>query len=577
MKMRILSLVLMVAATAGRAVADPPERVARISFLSGAASFRTAEATEWTPATLNYPITIGDHVWTDRAGRLELQMGATAVDLDAMTSASVLNLDHHIVQLRVTQGLVIVRVRELASDESLEIDTPNGAVTPLRPGLYRIDVSPNGDATTLTVRRGDADVAAGASSFPVHERESMTITGLNEPDHALVATIPLDEFEDWVTFRDRQVDSLTTVRYVPRAVVGYEDLDQFGTWRVVAEYGPVWVPHVRPAWAPYRFGHWAWVEPWGWTWIDDAPWGFAPFHYGRWAYVADGWVWVPGAIVVRPVYAPALVAFVGGANWRVGVNVGAPVGWFPLGPREAFVPAYTVSPAYVVAMNRPHVSVTNVNINITNVTYVNRAVPGAVTVVPRETFAGARPVAAAAVAVSPQALSGAAVVGHAAPREIGPAAVARSRTTVAPPPTVFNRAVVVRTPPPATAAPVPAVHRATVNMPAPIRPAMPPLPPAAPLAAAAPPATVTRAAPDHAAADLAGRHAQEQIEIEARHASERAELQARQREELARAASAQAQAETRARHAREQAEQESRQKSEHADTRKRQESERRNK
>jgi hypothetical protein len=66
-------------------------------------------------------------------------------------------------------------------------------------------------------------------------------------------------------------------------------------------------------------------------------------------------------------------------NWRVGVNIGAPVGWFPLGPREVFVPAYTVSRGYVAAMNRPHVAVTTVNVNVTNITYVNRNVPDAMT------------------------------------------------------------------------------------------------------------------------------------------------------------------------------------------------------
>jgi uncharacterized protein DUF6600 len=571
-----IAALIIAATTAGRAAADPPERVARISFLSGTVSFRTAAATDWSPAALNYPITIGDHVWTDRAGRVELQMGATALDLDAMTATSVLNLDHHIVQLRLVQGTAIARVRELAPDESLEIDTPNGAITLVRPGLYRIDVPATGDQATLTVRRGDAEIAAGATAFPVHGGQSVTMTGLDAPAHALVAAAPLDEFEDWALFRDRRGETLASVRYVPRAVVGYEDLDEFGTWRVVAEYGPVWVPHVRPAWAPYRFGHWAWVDPWGWTWIDDAPWGFAPFHYGRWAYVGDGWAWVPGTIVARPVYAPALVAFVGGSNWRIGVNVGAPVGWFPLGPREVFVPAYTVSPAYVVAMNRPHVSVTTVNVNVTNVTYVNRNVQGAMTIVPRDAFTQARPVAAAAVAITPQAASAAVVVGHAAPREIAPVAVVRSAAVVAPPQTVMTRTVVVRTPPPATATTAAAVRRAAASVPAPVAPSAPPPAPApVPVRTAPPAAAVTRAAPDRAAADVAARHAQERVDVEARHAAERADLQARQIAEARRLAGAQAQAETHARHAREQADLDARQKREHEQMQRRQESERR--
>src|SRR5262249_41809761 len=197
--------------------------------------------------------------------------------------------------------------------------------------------------------------------------------------------------------RDRRVENAAAARYVAPEMIGAVDLDAYGAWQTHAEYGPVWVPRVEAAWVPYRFGRWVWVDPWGWTWIDDAPWGFAPFHYGRWVRVPAGWAWVPGARVVRPVYAPALVAFVGGPGWSAAVHVGEPVGWFALGPREPFVPAYRVSPVYVTAVNRPHVTVTTVD--VTRVTYVNREVPGAVTVVSRETFVHAQPVGRVAIAV----------------------------------------------------------------------------------------------------------------------------------------------------------------------------------
>mgnify|MGYP006969297544 CR=1 FL=1 len=72
------------------------------------------------------------------------------------------------------------------------------------------------------------------------------------------------------------------------------------------------------SWAPYTTGRWAWVAPWGWTWVDVAPWGFAPFHYGRWVPRGPYWAWSPGRYVARPVYAPALVGWVGGAAVRDG-------------------------------------------------------------------------------------------------------------------------------------------------------------------------------------------------------------------------------------------------------------------
>lgn len=157
-------------------------------------------------------------------------------------------------------------------------------------------------------------------------------------------------------------------------MVGYEELDAYGAWQTAPEYGAVWVPRVEAGWAPYHDGRWVWRDPWGWTWIDAAPWGFAPFHYGRWAYWGNRWVWAPGRIVRRPVYAPALVAFVGGAHWGVSVGVGGGgggVGWFPLAPNEPWVPGYRVSPTYVRNVNVTNVTnVTNItNVNVTNIRY----------------------------------------------------------------------------------------------------------------------------------------------------------------------------------------------------------------
>jgi hypothetical protein len=189
-------------------------------------------------------------------------------------------------------------------------------------------------------------------------------------------------------------------------MTGYEDLDDYGRWTYVAGYGNVWQPtSVAADWAPYRNGHWVFVQPWGWTWVEDEPWGFAPFHYGRWAYAGTRWCWIPGPVVVRPVYSPALVAFVGGGNsgFHFSINVGGGgVGWFPLGPGEVYVPSYRVSRRYV-----DNINVTNTRVNVTqitnvynvyngrgneHITYVNQRVNNSVTVVTHDTFVNARPV-----------------------------------------------------------------------------------------------------------------------------------------------------------------------------------------
>jgi len=563
--------------------ADPPGRVARISFVSGPASFRPASVDEWTTATINYPMTIGDHVWTDAGGRVELEMGPTVVRLSRNTEMSLLNLDDHIAQLRVTQGSVVARVRTLAQGDAVEIDTPNGATMVSQPGFYRVDVNEGGDTTSVTVRSGSAELATGNGSFPLGPGQAASLAGLDSPVYSARGAAPTDDFEDWSLTRDRRAETAVSLRYAP-GMIGYSDLDGYGQWQTVPDYGPVWVPRVPAAWAPYRYGHWVWVEPWGWTWVDDAPWGFAPFHYGRWARIGSGWCWVPGPILVRPVYAPALVAFVGGTNWSISMSLGAaPVGWFPLGPREPFVPAYHVTEVYLGAVNYGRV-------NVTTVAYVNREVPGAITAVPRDVFVGARPVGAVAVVVRPEVVRAAVVVGTAAvvPERVSIVGVAAGRV-YAPPAAVVERRVVARAvPPPAPVAfaarrealaqhpGVPLDETAVANLRA--REAARPQPmvrTAAPAAAARPaPAGAAVARPASPPQDLAARHAQEQAEIETRHAQELANMQAQHQRAEAAAASEKQREQMRQQHAQETKQLQDRQRQEHDQMQKRQEQER---
>jgi hypothetical protein len=230
----------------------------------------------------------------------------------------------------------------------------------------------------------------------------------------------MDEYDQWASARDRAEDQSVSAQYVSRDMTGYEDLDRNGTWSDDPEYGHVWAPsNVAVDWAPYRYGRWVWVEPYGWTWIDDAPWGFAPFHYGRWAYTRNHWVWAPGIVRSRPVYAPALVVFVGGNDyndprWDGRRNVA----WFPLAPNEVYRPAYHASDRYVRRVNVTNVNVTNINvtnINVTNINYRNQRVTGAMTAVPQDQFAGSRRIGRGATIVPVEQARSAHVVGDGAP------------------------------------------------------------------------------------------------------------------------------------------------------------------
>jgi hypothetical protein len=443
---------------------DPPGRVARLNFSQGSISFRPAGEDDWVSAVPNRPMVTGDDLWADEDSRAEVHVGSAAIRLGAKTGITFLALDDHTTQIRLAQGSLILHVRHVDDEDNYEIDTPNIAFSVLQPGEYRVDVNEDGSQTVTNVWHGRGKVTGGGFSYTVVAGQSATFTGNEQHlDYDLSQIPDRDDFDRWAFDRDDREDHADSANYVSREMTGYEDLDEYGDWSYVAGYGPCWRPRaVAVGWAPYRFGHWAFVGPWGWTWVEDEPWGFAPFHYGRWASVNGGWFWVPGPVVVRPIWAPALVAFVGGGpGFRFSVGVG--VGWFPLAPGEVYLPGYRVSRAYV---NNVNITNTTVNItkvtnvyntvvvnrttNINNITYVNQHVNNGVTVVSHETFVNARPVAGNVMKVDPREIA-AAPVSHLVREEpIRTSVVGAGRpVTVRPPAAIISRpVVVVRTPPP---------------------------------------------------------------------------------------------------------------------------------
>src|SRR6476661_8003930 len=359
--MALFSLALAAALLAPRPAAadddDPPGRVARLGFIQGTVSFEPAGTEDWVSAVVNRPLTTGDKLWNDNDSLSELHMGSATIRLGSNTGFSFLNLTDNMTQIQLTEGTLSIRIRRLDDDETFEVDTPNLAFTLLRPGNYKVNVNEAGDATVVVVRSGQGEITGGGYAYNIHPREVGIFTGTDQID-ADVQTWDntSDEFDNWCSERDSRIEHSVSARYVSDDVIGYEDLDDNGGWRQTRDYGAVWFPRLTVVgWAPYHYGHWAYIAPWGYTWVDDAPWGFAPFHYGRWVTVGGVWGWVPcapravvGIEYVRPVYAPALVAWVGGPHFAVGVAVGGAtnVGWFPLGPREVYYPSYRVSRTY---------------------------------------------------------------------------------------------------------------------------------------------------------------------------------------------------------------------------------------
>jgi hypothetical protein len=316
--------------------AGQPDEVtpARVSYTAGSVSFWRPGGDDWSPARTNIPLAPGDQLYAAGPATVEVQVGPQA--FVRATDSAHLGLDNQDeggVQLRLTSGQASVDVRALEPGHTIELATPHAAFTVDRPGYYRIEVA--AEASRFAVHRGGPAAVAGAGGSAVTTGQEAIARGPEEAAVEVVAARPLADWDHWNETRTTQLVAAASARYVPSAVYGAEALDQHGSWSVVEPYGPVWTPAGVPGgWVPYSAGRWIWDPRFGWTWLDDAPWGWAPYHYGRWVRIKRGWAWAPGPVVVRAVYAPALVVFL-----RPGVlRVGRPLYWAPLGWGEPVVP-----------------------------------------------------------------------------------------------------------------------------------------------------------------------------------------------------------------------------------------------
>jgi hypothetical protein len=475
--LRSLLAVTLLVLTVGAACAqDAPGRVGRLSYIEGTVSFHLGDQADWAPATVNYPVTSGESFWTEPSARAEIQVGPAEFRLDQTSELDVVRLDDTTIELQLDQGTLNLHLWQMPQG-GISVLTPRGRVVLTMLGSYDIDAGqPNGDMPSdrvqVTVLEGAARFESDHGTVEIGHSEAATISG--EPMNVALAAGTFGPFDDWALARERREVAAQQPGYVAPTVTGYQDLNEYGSWSHDPEYGGVWYPAAVPAgWAPYRYGHWAFVPPWGWTWIDDAPWGFTPFHYGRWVETGDRWGWVPGALVARPVYAPALVAFIGGDGWGINLEAGAAVaavGWVALAPNEVYHPYYRASQTYI-----RNVNVTNVNSTVINNITINSnnghdrvsnfRNQRSATVVPAAAFTRAAPVQRATVAVPQAQLAQASVapsITHLRPdaaARIGravPAAAASSVPQANAPATIAPTRVAATPPPALDTGPAPA-------------------------------------------------------------------------------------------------------------------------
>jgi hypothetical protein len=398
----VVAALLALAPVASHAQDDPPDGAGRISFVGGNVSLQPVGLDDWGQALPNLPFGIGDRIVTGPDGRAEIQLGQSFVRIGPNADVSLVSEDPGFIHLGLAQGSIHVHCVQLWPNQRFDIYTPNGAAGLGTGGEARVDVITDQDATLFT-NLSDSLHLIGGGGFDqwLTGGQALELAGSNPVLPQWIEQPGPDDLDQWSRQRDYQIARAASFQYVSRYIPGAYELDAAGSWMPGTPYGAVWFPNnVDAGWAPYHRGHWVNHQPWGWVWVEDESWGYAPFHYGRWVSYNGRWGWIPGPPAAHPVWSPALVVFAGGIHVG-GVGVSA---WFPLGPGEPYHPWYPCSPHYIDQVNisniqpapQVHVQNTYVNVNVTNITYVNRTT---VIAVNQSDFASGRPVQQARVTV----------------------------------------------------------------------------------------------------------------------------------------------------------------------------------
>jgi hypothetical protein len=357
---------------------------------------------EWAEATHNAPLSVGDRIYAKDGARAMLAFtGRNFARLEPETSLDVLSLSDRRTQLALRDGSAIFDLADLEPGELFEVATPNGAVDFYEPGLYQLGIDDGGN-TMISVLSGLAQVVGLAGSGEISKGEILTLAAAAVAPLVLSKLAPelaggiVDDYygyryDDLYDGRYRDYNAYledpfyydpyrrsVSYQYVPSYnVPGIYDLDYYGDWVDVDGYGHCWSPRVSAGWAPYQNGYWDHDNVWGPTWVSHENWGWAPYHYGRWAHAHNSrWVWVPDRSAARPVYAPALVAF-------VPLTQTNQVAWVPLAPGEQYVPRYYDSNFQPQYLASPDVVSHVINVQRS---FANINIPQAVAVVPVNEF-----------------------------------------------------------------------------------------------------------------------------------------------------------------------------------------------
>ena len=358
--------------------ADAPAMVVgRIFHIEGELLRYVPAEKDWVAVVRDAPFGTEDTLFSGSRGMAELIVpNGTWIRIGNSTQIQFIALDTDLAEMDVGSG--VARFYNKSSDTVIKVTSPFGYVLAY-PGTV-FDFYVGDDSVEVVAVKGRVsfvhsateakyDVAAGSPSILADQQQVSSGEGTVDPD-----------WDRWNTVRENFWAAKARVRgrsfeYLPPSLQDQAyALEENGSWESVPYEGTsrwFWRPRVVVGWSPFTVGRWTdWYGDQ--TWIPAEPFGYVTHHYGNWVYVRNYWYWAPPVVSVRvglPLLDVGFFWYPGRVSW---IHTGTYVGWVPLAPRETYYSYRNWGGPHAVVVN--NVNITQININVRNYAYVNRAI-----------------------------------------------------------------------------------------------------------------------------------------------------------------------------------------------------------
>ena len=282
---------------------DSQARIVRISYVEG--SVRLDSGQGYESATMNVPLTERDWLQTGSDGWAEVQFEDGSLvrlapdTVIAFTQLARASSGATLTTIDLDQGEAEFKVAQ-HNDGEFNVTVKKNTIALTRSSSFRV-TSTNANPLEVAVWKGEVSVSEkdNGGEVAVKQNETFVLDPNDVARYALDKGVDADDLDQWSTQRD---DALSTYasssgRYIQSPYqYGTSDLNYYGQYYDVPEYGYVWQPNnVGLGWDPFSNGYWSYSPGFGYTWVSAYPWGWMPYRYGRWVFVnARGWCWVPG-------------------------------------------------------------------------------------------------------------------------------------------------------------------------------------------------------------------------------------------------------------------------------------------